>query len=114
MSYNQTEIDGTITRKSNRVETKLYLTHGPSNGRTLGAIASSFKYSVNFLTEGSDYQREVLISQAAKPGDVDRFTFEVYAEKSSVHDFTLSLSYNRTESTAAERIVLELFQPLHL
>lgn len=77
----------------------------------LGAVGSSYQYSLKFLTEGTNYRRDVPISQAVKPGDVDRFTFEIKAEKSSVHDFSLCLLYNRTESTKTERIILELFNP---
>lgn len=109
--YDQTEVDGSLSRKSNAVKTKLFLISKELPMPPLGAVASTCMYTVGFDIEGTNYQRDVSLSQAVKPGDVDRFTFEIQARKSSVHNFQFSLWYNRTESTAAEHIILELFSP---
>lgn len=106
-----------MTRKSNPVETEVDLAEDPicyEEGEARSAIGSSCLYTVDLKTDGTGYSREVSLSQAVKPGEVDRFTFEVAAEKSSIHDLSLCFFYNRTESTIPEHIVLEIVKPKYV
>lgn len=78
---------------------------------TAGAAAPpSSHYRTRLRTDGRDYEVVVPISHTLLPGEPDRFLIGMAAERSSIHDFTLTLRYNGDEEVVATTPVsLDLF-----
>jgi hypothetical protein len=74
------------------------------------AAPPSSSYQVRLRTDGHDYEVVVPISHTLLPGEPDRFLIRLAAERSSIHDFTLTLRYNGDEEvTSSMPVSLDLF-----
>ncbi len=51
----------------------------------------TYQYLTKFEVDGEGYQRRVSISQVLRPGEVDRFSLKIGADKSSLHSFKVRL-----------------------
>jgi len=72
-------------------------------------MAPSYSYQIRFEVDGEDYSRTVPISHVLRRGEADRLLFHIAAEKSSIHEFDLTLRYNETEKVRSGPVRLELF-----
>jgi len=69
----------------------------------------SSEYNVKFDVDRKSYQVRAPISNALKPGDYDRFTFRIAADKSSVHTFKVKLLYNANQVFTSRKLQLAFF-----
>jgi hypothetical protein len=69
------------------------------------------EYNVLLRTEGSHYTVPVNVSQEIKPGELDRFTLRVGAQKSSQHRFRIRFIYNGQKELLSGPIDLKVFIP---
>jgi hypothetical protein len=67
-------------------------------------------YDVNLETNKDKYIKEFPIAQAIKPKDVDRFNIKIFASKSSIHFFDLTLFYNDNKQIVFPPIRLNYFR----
>lgn len=68
----------------------------------------TYEYKVLLRTEGAHYSVPANISQAIKPGEADRFTFSVAAQKSSQHRFHIRFIYNGQKELSSGPISLKV------
>jgi hypothetical protein len=71
----------------------------------------TYEYKVLLRTEGAHYSIPANVSQAIKPGEPDRFTFCVAAQKSSQHRFRIRFLYNGQKELLSGPISLKVFMP---
>lgn len=103
--YDQTELDGSISRRKNPLISRISL-GGPPAG---AALPPSHEYQLLLRSEGRDYQVTVPISHSLAAGESDRFLIAVAARRSSVHDFHLEVLYNQSSAVTSGPVRLELF-----
>jgi hypothetical protein len=71
----------------------------------------SYEYATKFRAEGTDYQRQVSISQELKAGETDRFLVKIGFDKSSRHRFRARLLFNNGREIISPSIELHGFAP---
>jgi hypothetical protein len=76
-----------------------------------GPVPPTCHYSVKFDVENQNYERHISLAQALKPQEVDHFTIQIAADKSSIHRFKLRLLYNNGLVIESPTVELRLFMP---
>lgn len=105
MQYGSIEKSGNMVTRTNKFVAMVRI-GGPRPG---APAPPSHKYSVKLRVDGSDYEVRIPISQVIEPGKADRFLLQVAADKSSFHEFVVTLSYNEGNKMTSNPISLDLF-----
>jgi hypothetical protein len=106
LAFTQARPDGRPERRSHRVRMAL----GPE-GRPAGVPPPppARTAHVRLRVDGDDYTVRATVGQHVAAGDTDHFRYTLAADRSSVHDLTVSLTHDGTTATAAEPVTVEVF-----
>ncbi|MEU5726070.1 hypothetical protein ABZ783_30180 [Micromonospora sp. NPDC047738] len=106
LQYDQAEIDGSHTRRTNAIRSAISL-----NEPLAGApLPPSHEYLVQLRSDGKNYIETLPVSHSLAPGESDRFLISIAADRSSVHELSLQLRYNDDRVVASGPINLTLFR----
>jgi DNA-binding winged helix-turn-helix (wHTH) protein len=105
LEYGQTDPEGNKSHQIHKVTAPIWLTE-PMDG---APMAPSYSYQICLEVEAEEYTRKVPISHVLKRGETDRVLLVIAAERSSIHEFDLTLRYNEIEQLKSTPVVLELF-----
>jgi hypothetical protein len=108
LDYEQTEPDGSVTRRSLRLRAGMRF--GIARVEAMH-IEPTHHYHAPLRADGQDYEIRVPVSQALVVGESDRFRFVIAAERSSLHDFHLALLDTEGGELTCGRVSLEIFVP---
>lgn len=101
-------LDGTMTEAVAQFSTSAEVTHEGCGG----GLPITSEYEAPMLrVSGRDYSVVVPVAHVLRPGEGDRFTIQVAAERSSAHEFRVRLQYNGTEATYSRWAQLHLVVP---
>lgn len=98
--------------QSNRQEVKFVAPVYLANRNRMGIPRPpTYSYDTAFEIERRNYQKRVQISQELQPGDADRFTIRIAAEKSSFHRFRVTLRDIGGQTISSLPMQLRCFVP---
>lgn len=106
IEYDSVEKSGRIERKVNDFTSIMSLDPILESGVP---VYPSKKYDAKFKVSGNDYEVKVPVSHSIKPKGEDRILFQIASDKSSFHEFNLSLVFNNSEELLSDPISLDLF-----
>jgi hypothetical protein len=108
ISFSGMQSKGKVQNETIRFVTDISLYQWGEQG---AGIPVDSEYQIEFDADRKNYEKSVPISQALKPGEVDRFTVAIKASKSSIHRFKIQLKYNDGNVYESKPILLKIFVP---